>query len=96
MVCSVIDECRCYAYSDAGDPRKNQFCGARKGPYVSPCPADCCDDGCPGQTPKIEPREPFRVVERPVVVKSKLETYKPKDYVFLLLVTIAFLLLYLS
>ncbi len=94
MVCSVIDECRCYAYSDAGDPRKNQFCGARKGPYVSPCPADCCDDGCPGQTPKIEPREPFRVVERPVI--EKIFVYNQRNYTFLLLVTIAFLLLYLS
>lgn len=94
MVCSVIDECRCYAYSDAGDPRKNQFCGARKGPYVSPCPADCCDDGCPGQTPKIEPREPFRVVERPVI--EQIFVYNQRNYTFLLLVTIAFLLLYLS
>ena len=94
MVCSVIDECRCYAYSDAGDPRKNQFCGARKGPYVSPCPADCCDSGCPGQTPKVEPREPFRVVERPVI--EQIFVYNPRSYTFLLLVTIAFLLLYLS
>ena len=95
MVCSVIDECRCFAYSDVSDPRKEQFCGARKGPHIAPCPADCCAGGCPGQTPKIEPREPFRVVERPSVEDSYFKR-EPVDMTFLMFVTVAFLLLYLS
>jgi hypothetical protein len=61
MVCNVIEECRCYAYSDVTDTKKYQFCGVRKGPKVLPCPSDCCAGGCPGDFPK----EPFRIIERP-------------------------------
>ncbi|CAY39711.1 hypothetical protein OTV1_123 [Ostreococcus tauri virus 1] len=61
MVCDVIEECRCYAYSDVTDTKKYQFCGVRKGPKVLPCPSDCCAGGCPGDFPK----EPFRIIERP-------------------------------
>ena len=43
MVCSLIDECRCYAYED----EQKQFCGARHGPVVEPCEEDCCFGGCP-------------------------------------------------
>lgn len=63
MVCNVIEECRCYAYADVFNPRAIQFCGVRKGPKVLPCPAECCAGGCPGQTPNVEPREPFRIIE---------------------------------
>lgn len=66
MVCSIIDECRCFAYSDVADTKKSQFCGVRRGPHVVPCPeSTCCAGGCPGQVSKIEPREPFRIIERP-------------------------------
>ena len=61
MVCNVIEECRCYAYSDVTDTKKYQFCATRKGPKVVPCPSDCCAGGCPGDFPK----EPFRIIERP-------------------------------
>jgi hypothetical protein len=61
MVCNVIEDCRCYAYSDVTDPKKYQFCGVRKGPRVRPCPSDCCAGGCPGDFPK----EPFRIIDRP-------------------------------
>ena len=62
MVCNVIEECRCFAYSDVSDPKQIQFCGVRKGPRVLPCPTDCCHGGCPGDFPK----EPFRIIDRPV------------------------------
>ena len=39
MVCNVIDECRCYAYDDVKNPKKEQFCGVRRGPNVIPCPS---------------------------------------------------------
>jgi hypothetical protein len=61
MVCDVIEDCRCYAYSDVTDPKKYQFCGVRKGSRVRPCPPDCCAGGCPGDFPK----EPFRIIDRP-------------------------------
>jgi hypothetical protein len=61
MVCDVIEDCRCYAYSDVTDPKKYQFCGVRKGPRVRPCPSECCAGGCPGDFPK----EPFRIIDRP-------------------------------
>jgi hypothetical protein len=61
MVCDVIEDCRCYAYSDVTDPKKYQFCGVRKGSRVRPCPSDCCAGGCPGDFPK----EPFRIIDRP-------------------------------
>lgn len=62
MVCSVIDECRCYTYSDVPDPTRFQFCGVRRGPVVVACPEEeCCDGGCPGEFPK----EPFRILDRP-------------------------------
>lgn len=61
MVCNVIEECRCYAYSDVTDPKQVQFCGVRKGPKVLPCPSGCCSGGCPGDFPK----EPFRIIDRP-------------------------------
>ena len=53
MDCGIIDECRCYKYKGA----KNQFCGARRGPTISPCPSACCAGGCSGQ--------PFRILKRP-------------------------------
>jgi len=61
MVCDVIEDCKCYAYSDVTDPKKYQFCGVRKGSRVRPCPSDCCAGGCPGDFPK----EPFRIIDRP-------------------------------
>ena len=57
MVCNVIDECRCYAYTG----ERMQFCGVRKGPNVLPCPEDCCFGGCPSDGS----RQPFRYIERP-------------------------------
>ena len=62
MVCNIIDECRCYAYSDVTDPKQYQFCGVQRGPEVHQCPSDCCVGGCPGDLP----REPYRIVDRPV------------------------------
>ena len=64
MVCNVIDNCRCYAYSDGSDPKATQFCGVRRGSKVLPCPADCCAGGCPGQVSGIGPRQPFRIIDR--------------------------------
>jgi len=91
MVCSIIDECRCYAYSDVSDPKKTQFCGVRRGPNVVPCPEEeCCAGGCPGDFPK----QPFRILERPVDKRGRnLLDYNSRDYAFLILVTLAVLYL---
>lgn len=70
MVCNVIDECRCYAYDDVLNPKKEQFCGVRRGPHVIPCPKDCCAGGCPGKIPK----QPFHIIKRPKAPKP----VKPK------------------
>ena len=67
MVCNVIEECRCYAYDDVRNPKKEQFCGVRKGPHVIPCQKDCCAGGCPGKIPK----QPFRIIKRPNTKKSR-------------------------
>ena len=67
MVCNVIEECRCYAYDDVRNPKKEQFCGVRKGPHVIPCPKDCCAGGCPGKIPKQQ----FRIIKRPNTKKSR-------------------------
>jgi hypothetical protein len=90
MVCNIIDECRCYAYSDVRDPRTYQFCGVRKGPDVFMCPPDCCDDGCPGQKINIEPREPFRIIDRPP--RSELSELQLNIFIFALLVMISIVL----
>ena len=62
MVCNIIAECRCYAYDDVRNPKKEQFCGVRRGPDVIPCPSSCCAGGCPGKYPN----QPFRIIKRPV------------------------------
>ena len=77
MVCSIIDECRCYAYSDVPDTKRFQFCGVRRGSVVVACPEEeCCDGGCPGNTPK----EPFRILDRP-----EHNTTNPKMHTLLVL-----------
>ena len=94
MVCSVIDECRCYSYSDVSNPKKYQFCGVRRGAKILPCPEDdCCAGGCPGQTKGVEPREPFRIIERPVKY-TEFEDLKNRIYIFLIMLLIYFVLLY--
>jgi len=47
LACDVIDNCRCYAKT----PTSPQFCGARHGPNVDPCPPACCAGGCRGPEP---------------------------------------------
>jgi len=90
MVCSVIDECRCYTYSDVPDPTRFQFCGVRRGPVVVACPEEeCCDGGCPGKYPK----QPFRILERPAVESNRFSSYNSRDYAFLILVTLTVLYL---
>jgi hypothetical protein len=90
MVCSIIDECRCYAYSDVSDPKKSQFCGVRRGPNVVPCPEEeCCAGGCPGDFPK----QPFRIIERPTIESNVFVGYNSRDYAFLILVTLTVLYL---
>jgi hypothetical protein len=84
-VCSVIDECRCYTYSDVPDPKKYQFCGVRRGSVVVACPEEeCCDGGCPGEYPK----EPFRILDRPVY-----DTHNPKKMMLLILIIISIVFL---
>jgi hypothetical protein len=77
MVCNVIEDCKCYAYTDVIDAKKYQFCGVRKGPKVLPCPSDCCVGGCPGDFPK----EPFSIIERPAT-----KTFTDNRNLFLLLI----------
>ena len=90
MVCSIIDECRCYAYSDVKDPKRTQFCGVRRGPNVVPCPEEeCCAGRCPGNLPK----QPFRIIERPAVENNRFASYNSRDYAFLILVTLTVLYL---
>jgi len=91
MICSIIDEGRCYAYSDVSDPKKTQFCGVRRGPNVVPCPEEeCCAGGCPGDFPK----QPFRIIERPSNKDENLfSNYNSRDYAFLILVTLTVLYL---
>lgn len=92
MVCSIIDDCRCFAYDDV-DPKRIQFCGVRRGPNVVPCPEkECCAGGCPGQVPNLTPREPFRVIERrPSVLR--MPEYNPKLYILIMLVMFSLLFL---
>lgn len=63
MVCNVIEECRCYAYTGEVE----QWCGVRKGPNVLPCPTDCCAGGCPDDGS----RQPFRYIDPPIHVPVK-------------------------
>jgi hypothetical protein len=86
MVCNIIDECRCYAYSDVYDVKRNQFCGVRRGSHIEVCPPDCCAGGCPGQNSR-ESREPFRVIDRPSRVLDK------NDYMILFIIASALVLL---
>lgn len=92
MVCSIIDECRCFAYDDIADPKKFQFCGVRRGPHVVPCPeSTCCAGGCPGQTPDLVPREPFRIIKRPQPF-SKIEFSQTTTMLLILiLISITFI-----
>lgn len=86
MVCNIIDECRCYAYSDVYDVKRKQFCGVRRGPRVETCPPDCCAGGCPGQNSR-ESREPFRVIDRPPRELNR------NDYMILFIIASALVLL---
>jgi|14_taG_2_1085336.scaffolds.fasta_scaffold05388_3 hypothetical protein len=89
MVCNIIDECKCYAYKGEGNPMSNQFCAARRGPQLKPCPADCCAGGCPGQVKGITPRQPYRIVGRPV---QRIEDNFNVMFIALVAVTILFLI----
>lgn len=91
MVCSIIDECRCFAYDDMIDPMRYQFCGVRRGPNVLNCPAECCAGGCPGQDPKAESRQPFRIIERPAPMSSS--DLPMRIFIFILLLLISYLIL---
>lgn len=90
MVCDVIEDCKCYAYSDVLNTKAVQFCGTRKGTRIVPCPAECCADGCPGQNRKVEPREPFRIIERPR--KLTLDRTKLSTIIMFIAFVITFLL----
>ena len=79
MVCNIIDECRCFSYSDT----TAQFCGARRGPNVVACPSDCCAGGCQG--------EPFRIIERPVIDTNSDLTIR--IIIFIILLAISYLIL---
>ena len=89
MVCSLIDECRCYAYED----EQKQFCGARHGPVVEPCEEDCCFGGCPDDGS----RQPFRIIRRPkkVGVAEKFDQVGI-SVLILVLITVLFGLLYID
>ena len=90
MVCSIIDECRCFAYDDVVNPKKTQFCGVRRGPRVALCPeSTCCAGGCPGQVAGLSPREPFSIIERP----SSSSEFSPKFYMLVLLLLLSILFL---
>jgi len=81
MDCGIIDECRCYKYKGA----KNQFCGARRGPTISPCPSACCAGGCSGQ--------PFRILKRPKRKPKNDPRFFTRDYLFgfFMIITLLFL-----
>jgi len=70
MDCGIIDECRCYMYKGT----EKQFCGARRGPNISPCQSACCAGGCSGQ--------PFRIIERPNLNKKEDSRFFTRDYLF--------------
>ena len=93
MVCNVIEECRCYAYDDVRNPKKEQFCGVRKGPHVIPCPKDCCAGGCPGKIPK----QPFRIIKRTNTKKSRtgLNQMEIKVLMYLAVILVCIFLLLL-
>jgi len=90
MVCNVIDECRCFAYSDVPDPKQTQFCAVRRGPNIVSCPSECCAGGCPGQMTGILPREPFRIIDRPLSTQSDM-TVRDATLLILIMITIVFL-----
>lgn len=82
MVCNVIDECRCYAYTG----EKEQWCGVRKGPRVLPCPSDCCAGGCPDDGS----RQPFRFIEKPEFVDLANKKFVFLIWLFVTVATIYF------
>ena len=86
MVCSLIDECRCYAYED----EQKQFCGVRRGPVVEPCQEDCCFGGCPDDGS----RQPFRIIQRPK--KAIVMDQVGISVLILVLITVLFGLLYID
>jgi|TARA_B100001142_G_scaffold93200_1_gene94918 hypothetical protein len=83
MVCSLIDECRCYSYEDD----KKQFCGVRRGPDVLPCDEDCCFGGCPDDGSRV----PFRIIKRPEK-KGPIEKFDKVEISVFMLVLIVVLL----
>lgn len=91
MDCNIIDECRCFAYDDTIDPTSYQFCGVRRSSNVLPCPAECCAGGCPGQDPKVKPREPFRIIGRPI--NDTTDHFSLRIFIFILLLIISYLIL---
>ena len=76
MVCNVIEECRCFAYTG----EKEQFCGVRKGPDILPCPTACCAGGCPDDGS----RQPFRYIDR----RSEIVDTNPIFFIWLIVTVV--------
>lgn len=89
MVCNVIDECRCYQFSN----NPNQFCGVRRGERVLRCPDDCCFGGCVSDGS----RPPFRYIDVPDVINleplKRLDKEKAFNYIVRMFICLCFVLL---
>lgn len=53
--------CSCFAPIGTNYPNENQVCAFQENNRVFPCDKDCCEGGCPGQTPNVKPRPPFAI-----------------------------------
>lgn len=81
MVCDVIENCRCYAYTGETE----QWCGVRKGSKVLRCPTDCCVGGCTDDGS----RQPFRYIDKPNFV-----SLENNSFMFLLWVIVTISVIY--
>lgn len=78
--------CRCFAYANVKDPKKEQFCGYKKNSVVIPCDPGCCDGGCPGQCKGVADKPPYEIAQNDVDL-SKIPLYL-KLAAFLLVVLV--------
>lgn len=84
-------ECKCYATSDSNYPDEEQFCGFEQNGFIFPCQVGCCDEGCPGECPGIEPRPPHTIVKEELSVNNK-DTLFRKIMATILIIVVALIL----
>ncbi|MDA9846871.1 hypothetical protein N9C10_02950 [Flavobacteriaceae bacterium] len=66
-------KCQCFASSDTKLPNEDQFCGFEQDGFIFPCDVGCCDKGCPGQCPGIDPKPPSDVIGEDILIINNEE-----------------------